>query len=269
MVWSLAQSPDARYNEAVVYHGQGVFVKKILFFNLLLFGCMASTALALDLTRLVREIEEQYNGRSSVATMQMEVSTAHWQRSLTLQAWSQGRDQFLVRILEPAKEKGVATLKIDKQVWNYLPRVDRTIKIPPSMMGGAWMGSHITNNDLVKAARIEEDYQFSLQSEDAQSWTIDGNPKPDAAVVWGKIVYQIEKPRRIPRWIDYYDEQLNKVRRISFDQVQTIGNRTLPLRMTIVPLDKSDERTILTYLQLSFDLELDPAIFSLGRLRMP
>ncbi len=88
-------------------------------------------------------------------------------------------------------------------------------------------------------------------------------------MVWGKIVYQIEKPRRIPRWIDYYDEQLNKVRRISFDQVQTIGNRTLPLRMTIVPLDKSDERTILTYLQLSFDLELDPAIFSQGICRMP
>lgn len=244
-------------------------MKKILLSTFLLFGCMASTALALDLTKLVRDIEEQYNGRSSVATMQMEVRTAHWQRNLTLKAWSQGRDQFLVRILEPAREKGVATLKVDKQVWNYLPRVDRTIKIPPSMMGGAWMGSHITNNDLVKAARIEEDYEFSLQAEDAQSWVIDGNPKPDAAVVWGKIVYWIEKQRRIPLWIDYYDEQLTKVRRISFDQVQTIDNRTLPLRMTIVPQDKDDERTVLTYEHLSFDLELDPEIFSLGRLRTP
>lgn len=244
-------------------------MKKMLFISLLFFATMASPALALDLTALVRNIEEQYNGRSSLATMQMEVSTAHWQRNLQLKAWSQGRDQFLVRILEPAKEKGVATLKIDRQVWNYLPRVDRTIKIPPSMMGGAWMGSHITNNDLVKAARIEEDYMFSLQKEDAQTWTINGIPKPDAAVVWGKIVYQIEKKRRIPLVVDYYDEQERKVRRISFDQVETIGNRTLPLRMTIVPQDKADERTVLTYQQLAFDLELEPTIFSLGRLRNP
>ncbi|HKI51996.1 MAG TPA: outer membrane lipoprotein-sorting protein, partial [Geothermobacteraceae bacterium] len=118
---------------------------------LLLLLVLSAPAQALDLRQLIRETEDQHMGRSSVAEMTMAVSTEHWQRTTRMEAWSLGRDYFLVRILEPAKEKGVATLKIDQEVWNYLPKVDRTIKVPPSMMGGSWMGSHITNNDLVKA----------------------------------------------------------------------------------------------------------------------
>src|SRR5690606_10123924 len=137
-----------------------------------------------------------YVGLSSHARMEMEVSTENWQRRLTMEAWSLGRDHFLVRILEPPKERGVTTLKVNQEVWNFLPKVDRVIKIPPSMMGGAWMGSHITNNDLVKAAHIDEDYTFSLLEETDEDWRIEGLPRPEAAVVWGKIVYQIRKADR-------------------------------------------------------------------------
>ena len=99
----------------------------------------------------------------------MQVRTANWERTLEMESWSLGRDYFLVRILEPAKERGVATLKRDREVWNYLPKVDRTIKVPPSMMGGSWMGSHITNDDLVKASHVDEDYTFRLLEEEPQS----------------------------------------------------------------------------------------------------
>ena len=152
-------------------------------------------------------------------------------------------------------------------MWNYLPKVDRTIKVPPSMMGGAWMGSHITNNDLVKAAKIDEDYTFELLAEDDKTWTIDCIPKPDAAVVWGEIVYRVEKARRVPLTVDYFDEEKVKVRTISFDRVETIGDRTLPLRMTIQPLDKPDERTVLNYSELAFNVPMEASFFSLANLR--
>jgi len=234
---------------------------------IIVFQGLTGTAMALDMRELIREIEDQHTGRSSIATMEMSVRTEHWERTLSMKAWSLGRDHFLIRILSPVKEKGVATLKVDKEVWNYLPKIDRTIKVPPSMMGGAWMGSHITNNDLVKAAKIDEDYTFELLAEDDTTWRVDCIPKPEAAVVWGRIIYTVEKARRVPIVVDYFDEEQEKVRTMTFDQVRTIGKRTLPLRMTIVPLDKPEESTVFTYSDIAFDMPMEESFFTLANLQ--
>ncbi len=220
-----------------------------------------------DWRNLIREVEDQHTGRSSRSRMLMQVDAEHWQRRLELVGWSLGRDYFLVRILEPVKERGVATLKADREVWNFLPKVDRVIKIPTSMMGGAWMGSHITNNDLVKESHIDEDYDFSLEEETDSYWRIVGIPKPNAAVIWGKIVYQIEKKRRVPQQVRYFDENLVPVRDIRFDKVRLVGERPIPLRMTVQPLDKTAERTVLEYLELAFDVPVERSFFSLRTLK--
>lgn len=165
------------------------------------------------------------------------------------------------------KERGVATLKVERDVWNYLPKVDRVIRIPPSMMGGAWMGSHITNDDLVKANHIDEDYDFTLLTEDAQRWSIQGIPKPEAPVVWGKIVYILQKEPLPPIEVDYFDEEGLPVRRIIFDDVQTVSGRTIPLRMIVLPVEKPEEQTLMHYRQVQFDVELAESFFSLGQLK--
>jgi len=226
-----------------------------------------ASAQTIDFRVLIRQVEDQYMGRSSDAVMSMEVRTEHWERHMEMRAWSLGRDRFLVRILDPPKEKGVATLKVDQEVWNYLPKVDRVIKIPPSMMGGSWMGSHITNNDLVKAAHIDQDYDFSLLEENDRVWIIEGLPKPEAAVVWGKIVYQVEKGRRVPEIVKYFDEKMIEVREIRFDQVQEIDGRFLPMRMTVQPLEDPAEKTVMLYRKIDFDVPIEPNFFSLRSLK--
>ena len=222
---------------------------------------------ALDLAELVRDVEQQYHGTSSHALTTMQVRTANWERTLEMEAWSLGRDYFLVRILEPAKERGVATLKRDREVWNYLPKVDRTIKVPPSMMGGSWMGSHITNDDLVKATHVDKDYTFRLLEEGPGHWLIECLPRPEAAVVWGKIVYRLRKQPRVPEQIDYYDEEQQRVREIRFDEVRKINDRTVPLRLTVTPLDKPGEQTVLHYRDLTFGVPLDQGYFNLRSLQ--
>jgi hypothetical protein len=227
---------------------------------------LSSPALALDVQSLIREIEQQYMGTSSRARTTMQVKTAHWERTMEMQAWSLGRDYFLVRIIEPAKERDVATLKRNREVWNYLPKVDRIIKVPPSMMGGSWMGSHITNDDLVKANHVDEDYILRLLDETAVHYVIECLPKAEAAVVWGKIVYRIRKDPRVPEQVDYYDEEMVRVRETHFDDIQQIGERIIPLRLTVLPLEKPDEMTILRYQELVYDLPLDENFFSLRNL---
>ena len=259
-------SPNEKGNSAMRFSCGALALLGMVLAGSLLPGSVPPVV-ALDLQALVRKVEQQYMGSSSYAQTRMEVRTEHWQRTLEMEAWSLGRDLFLVRILEPAKERGTATLKRDQEVWNYLPKVDRVIKVPPSMMGGSWMGSHITNDDLVKANHIEKEYNLRLLEETADHFLVECLPKPDAAVVWGKIVYQIRKQPQVPERVDYFDEEMVLVRQIRFDEIREIDGRVVPLQLTVQPVEQPDERTVLTYRQLNYDIPLEQEFFSLRSLK--
>ncbi|MBU6427677.1 MAG: outer membrane lipoprotein-sorting protein, partial [Cyanobacteria bacterium REEB65] len=157
-----------------------------------LLGGFAHAARAtLDARALVHHVETQYEGQSAHTIFEMKVVTATWTRTMTLESWSQGRDKFLAKILSPMKDAGMATLKVGDQMWNYFPDIDRLMRIPTSLLGQSWMGSDLTNDDLVKAAKVDDLYTFEIGSESPSRVTIVATPRPDAAVVWGHLTYVI------------------------------------------------------------------------------
>lgn len=220
---------------------------------------------------IVDRVDRILRGESSHGIATMEVVTEHWSRTLTMEVWSLGTDYALVRITAPKKEAGTATLKVGDDIWNYLPRVDRTIKIPASLMMGSWMGSHFTNDDLVKESRLIEDYDIEIGFEgrrgDTDVWEFVLTPKPQAAVVWGRIVYQVRKRDLMPTWARYYDEDGNLIRTLLFGEYREMGGRLVPSVMRMQPEDKPDEHTVVRYLELDFNIDIDKSFFSLRTLR--
>jgi len=222
-----------------------------------------------EIVRLLNLTDDIARGESSVATLTMEVKTARYERSVTMKAWSKGTDRSLVVIEEPAKEKGVATLKVGDDMWNYLPKVDRTMKVPAAMMGGSWMGSHVTNDDLVKGSRLSEDYTFTLveQPQDGDArYVIELVPKPDAPVVWGKVQVVISEAE-IPVSTEFYDEGGDLVRSMLYQDVKTIGGREMPSTFLVVPADAPEEYTKISYGDIQFDVDLPDSTFSLQALK--
>ncbi len=220
---------------------------------------------------IVDHVDRLLRGNSSRGEITMEVVTAHWQRSMTLAVWSLGTEYALIRIAAPPKDAGTATLKAGTEIWNYLPRVDRVIKLPSSLMGQAWMGSHFTNDDLVKESRIIEDYEIAIGFDGVRDgvrvWEFVLTPKPQAAVVWGRITEEVRQADMMPTWARYYDERGALAREITFSAYQRMGGRLVPAVMTVVPTDKPNERTVIRYERLAFDVGLEPSFFSLRRLR--
>ena len=219
---------------------------------------------------IIDEVDRLMRGESSTGRMRMEIDTEHWSRSLEMSVWSLGTEYSLIRVESPPREAGTATLKVENEVWNYLPRADRTIKIPPSMMLGSWMGSHFTNDDLVKESRIIEEYDILISFEGDRDgedvWEFTMTPKPEAPVIWGRIEQLIRKRDRMPLWARYYDEDGTLSRTIAFSDFGTMGGRTVPARMVIEPAD-GEERTVVIYLELEFDVGLKEDFFSLRNLR--
>ena len=237
----------------------------------LLLTALGAPARAQTAREIVDRVDRMLRGNSSRADIVMEIATEHWTRSLEMRVWSLGTEYALVRVTRPPRESGTATLKVREEVWNYLPRVDRTIKVPPSLMMGSWMGSHFTNDDLVKESRMIDDYDIAIGFEGAREggavWEFVLTPKPDAAVVWGRIVEQVRKADQMPTWARYYDERGTLVRTMTFTDVRRFGDRLVPTVMVVRPEDKPAERTTIRYRDLEFDVRLAPDFFSLRNLQ--
>ena len=221
--------------------------------------------------KLLDRIDDLWRGNTSHATMAMQVKTKHYERTLRLEAWSKGKEKSLVRILAPRREKGTATLKDGKQIHTYLPRTARVIRLSSAMMGSAWMGSHFSNDDLVKESRMAEDYTFQIvaerRTEGRDTVQIQLTPKPDAAVVWGKVTLDIDMATELPIVQKYYDEQGKLARTMSFHDIKPMAGRKLPARMRITPADKPAEFTELRYEALELNVKLDDSFFSVSRLK--
>lgn len=231
----------------------------------------APAAAQTDPLAIIDRVDRLLRGDSSRGVATMEVVTEHWEREMTMEVWSLGTDYSLVRLRAPRRDAGTATLMAGDDIWNYLPKVDRTIKIPASMMGGAWMGSHFTNDDLVKESRLVDDFDVELAFEGdrdgAAVWEIRLTPKPEAAVVWGRIDFRIRQADSMPLWARYYDEDGELARTMEYSAFAEMGGRLVPGVMDMRPADKPEERTTFRYDELEFDVDLAPSFFSLRTLQ--
>ncbi len=240
---------------------------------LLLLGATSPAVSVTDEQRvyeIVDQVDQLLRGDSSQGTITMQIVTENWQRSLTMQVWSQGTENSLVRIEKPRKEAGTATLKVGNNIWNYLPKVSRTIKIPTSMMMASWMGSHFTNDDLVKESSMSRDYVITLSYEGERNgssvYEFTLIPKPDAAVVWGKLELEVRQDDLMPTWHRYYDEDGTLIRELTFSEYTLMGGRRVPTRLVMQPYDKPGEQTVIIYDNLVFDVPIQADTFSLRNL---
>jgi outer membrane lipoprotein-sorting protein len=239
-----------------------------LLFIFILFVILLSPAIssAASAKEILERVDDLWRGESSFAEMTMEIRTEHYERSMKLKAWSLGKDRSLMLITYPPKDRGVATLKVDKDIWNYLPRVNRVIRVPTSMMMANWMGSHFTNDDLVKESRMSEDYESEVTFEGERDgiavYELTLIPRPDAPVVWGRIEFTVVQETLIPIRGLYYDEEGDLTRTMEFSDIMVMGGREVPAVMTLIPEDKPEERTVITYDSLELDLDLDEGFFS-------
>ncbi|MFQ6083000.1 MAG: outer membrane lipoprotein-sorting protein [Candidatus Aminicenantia bacterium] len=235
--------------------------------RLLLIMFLVPFVMAQDAQEIIKKMEQVMRGKSSVGEMEMTVVKKEWTRKLRLKYWEKGKEKSVVVILAPAKERGIATLKIGNKVWNYLPSIERTIKLPPSMMSQSWMGSHFTNDDLVRESSLERDYDAKLIKQDNEKYYLELIPKPEAMVVWGKIEAEIDKKTYLPLRAYYYDEKGEKIRSLVYSDIKKVDNRYFPFLWTLYPEKKPGEKTEIKVISIKFNVPIQEKIFTIRFLK--
>lgn len=222
---------------------------------------------------ILDRLDDLYGSKSSIAEVSLTVTTPRRKRTLTMMIWSLGEEKALIVIQSPAREKGMATLKVEEDLWNYMPRTSRTIRIPPSMMLGSWMGSDFTNDDLVRESSLRKDFDSRLagRSDDPAGWTIELKAKEGTVGLWDRIEYVVNDDATLPLRAKYYDRKGRLARVMDFTDVKQFGDRKVPSRLVLTPIAENGKpekgrTTELLYKEIEFDADVPESTFSLSRL---
>lgn len=205
-----------------------------------------------DARDIIDRMEQLYRGEASRATITMKVETPNYERTLQMTGDSLGRELAFFRILSPRKDRGIATLKRESEMWNYFPKINKVIKVPPSMMMGSWMGSDFTNDDLVKETQLIDSYHLDMEESDDQ-YLITLTPKEQTVTVWGKIEYIVSREPLLPVAQIFFDDDGEKIRRMSFREPKEFDGRLMPSILEMQPLNKEGHRTIVYYDDIVFN----------------
>ncbi len=227
----------------------------------------AAAAAPPDVDAILARLDDLYRSRSSTARMELQVVSPRSSRSLRLRAWTRGEDEALIVIEAPAREAGTATLRVGDNLWNYLPRIARTIRVPPSMMLGSWMGTDFTNDDLVKESSMRKDFvaRVDRRSEAPPGWWLVLEVKPGIVGRWAKIEVLVDDDG-LPVEERHFDRKGRLARTLHFAEVRALGGRRLPAHLVLVPEGQEGQRTEMRYLDVRFDVDVPDDTFSLQRL---
>jgi len=221
-----------------------------------------------DLTAkdVVEKADDNMRGNTSKADITIQIIRPSWSREMNMKAWSKGDDYSMIMITSPAKEKGIVFLKRIKEVWNWIPSIERTIKLPPSMMSQSWMGTDFTNDDLVKEASSVLDYEHKHLGQETMRgkdcYKIEMIPKPSAAIVWEKVIVWIDTQDFLQLKAEFYDEDGELVNIMNSSDVKEIGGRKITAKIEMIPVDKEGNSTVIIYNDILFDEDINDNFFT-------
>lgn len=222
---------------------------------------------------IVQQADQKMRGETSQSLISIRIIRPSWTRELRMKTWMKGRDQALLIIQSPSKEKGIAFLKRKKEVWNWIPALEKVMKLPPSMMSQSWMGTDFTNDDLVRESSVVVDYSHRMLGdtliEERPCYMIECIPLPNTAVVWGKLKICIDKNDLMELFVAFYDEDGTLVNIMRAHDVKIMDSRMIPTRMEMIPVDKPGQRTEIIYHSILFDKPIDNSLFTLEQMRKP
>ncbi len=225
----------------------------------------------LTASQIITKANELRYGETSVGEMTMKLERPSWSRTLSMKMWTKGTDYSMVILTAPAKEKGQVFMKRKTEMWNWIPKISRMIKLPPSTMTQGWMGSDYTNDDMMNEGSLVNDFDHKILKIEKQGeydcYVIESTPKNDDDVIWGKKISWISKDDFFNLKTESYDEDLYLVKTETASNVIQMGGKKLPSHIEIIPADEPGNKTIVELKNIVFDEKIEDSFFSQQKMK--
>lgn len=228
--------------------------------------CVALGANINNADEWLKYSEKQMRGDRSQSEIEMTIKTSNWERTLEIESDVEGKKLAISKINAPAKEKGIRTLRIENNMWNYFPKLKRKVAVSSSMLLASWMGSDFTNDDILKASSMSEDYFHKFLPEekiDGETYkVIENTAKSDAKVMWPKIITYASPKDCLPRQYRYFDKQNQLKRTLYLEKIKNFDGHQVPSYWIMQPKDDPNKKTIVEYKNIKFNVSFKKDHFS-------
>lgn len=222
------------------------------------------------ITQKLEQSDLLMRGKSEEVVLSMTVHTRSWERDYKFKLWTKGKDQSFARVLAPAKVAGQGYLRLTTRLWNYLPDLERSVLIPPSMMTDHFMGSDFSNDDMVKMSYFARDYDATCTEEQV----IDGvnayhlvlKPHPDAPVTYAKLELWLRTTDSAPLKLQFYNSKLESIRLLTYSNFRTFSGHNVPTVWKMENQKEPGRYTTITVSDAVYDTTISDSIFTRGNL---
>jgi outer membrane lipoprotein-sorting protein len=192
-------------------------MKKIL---ICLFALLvAAPAYAIDGDELLKQIDRNLNPESyEMYRKIINIEPGGSKKEYTLFSAKKGKDKIVALFLAPASEKGRTTLRLEDNMWLYIPNVGKPVRITSlqSVIGG------IFNNSDIMQLDYAEEYNAEKVEEAGKEYLLHLKAKTKT-VAYDRLKMWVDKNKKIPTKIECRTEAYMLIKTLYFKEIKDFG----------------------------------------------
>ncbi len=220
----------------------------------------------LNAQQIVERSERSMNRENVVAELSVQLIRPKWTKTYELKSWSKGQNLAMAYIMSPEKDKGTVFLKTEDEVLNYIPRINKVVKMPMNLLSQKWMGSDMTMDDLVKGSSLSTDYKAEIIGEgyvaDRNCYKLKLIPVDETKTLWSKVELWVDKGHYLQMKMLFYDEDEEVTHSISGKGIKKYKDYYFVSVYEVIPANGKGKKTRIEYISLDFGQNLSPSFFS-------
>jgi len=181
---------------------------------------LASAAHAIDGDELLLKVDRNLNPDSfEMYRKLINIEPDGRRKEFVLYSVKKGRDKVVALFLDPASEKGRATLRLGDNMWFYIPDVGKPLRVTSlqSVVGGVF-----NNSDILRLDYAAE-YDAKGLSEKGGFYVLDLRAKNDT-VAYDRLIMEVDKKALVPVTIAAYAASGLHIKTLRFKNIKDFGD---------------------------------------------
>ena len=250
-----------------------MFIKKygnkiiFIFLLILVSNINASAQNATEILKQVDNAQKNFNTMSFTGAMKITSGSRHLEKNF-FGFLDDNKDSSFMEYTNPS-DNGTRYLKLDKDMWIYIPDAGDVLKLSGHLLRDSMMGSDISYDDMLDQGRLSENYN----AESVTTTNLDGKDvylliikkKKGSTVNYERQDLYVDKNNYLINKMVMYAkgrETDRPIKEFILSDYKKYGNLNMATKLVVRDLRKRNSSTTIIYNKIEINLQIDKKVFT-------
>lgn len=220
-------------------------------------------------TEILQKLDYNQAPSSVIYDVQMVIHQAGRVDTKTLKLYGEGQEKSYALFLSPARDKGTAILRLNDNLWMYLPSAERTMKISGHMLRQSFMGSDFSYSDSTERLRLLELYDAAVtgaaELDGRNVYLLELKAKQADANYFTRKLW-IDRERYVALRQEMYAKSGKLLKVMTIENVQKVGDRFFAAKVRMEDKLKQNTYSEMIFTNIRLDEPIPDSIFTMQNL---